>query len=353
MRPRSYDGVRLFTGNGPTFEGHFTNDTAAPSYMLLLMTRRSLVSSLVVTGAAMKMTAARAEWKPRIGILGPYTPSNVEFAKAQGYNNMILGSGPGSTLDAQKITDAQVESVKDTLKANGIHVSALQITQNHISADAGARIRENAYFQKAIELAGRLNVPYIGAMSGKDKALPFPKQIDEIARVYNEKYFPLCEKNKVRICWEPWPEGPNLATSPVGYDALFRAFSGSPYVGLQFDPSHFVRQFMDPIEVAHAYADKIYDVHLKDTEISPSALHSGGISPVNGQDWWRYRIPGLGSIPWNRFFSILQERAYQGAMSVEHEDDLYGAGDNPGPDFSEPYKVGFVMARRYLNQYVP
>jgi sugar phosphate isomerase/epimerase len=317
------------------------------------MTRRTLVSSLVVTAAAAKIKAAHTEWKPRIGVLGPYTPANVEFAKSQGYNNMILGSGPGSTLDAEKITDAQVEAVKTTLKSNSMHVSTLQVTQNHISADAAERASDIAYFQKAIELAGRLNVPYIGAMSGKNEALPFPKQIDEIARVYNEKYFPLCEKNKVRICWEPWPEGPNLATSPVGYDALFHAFSGSPYVGLQFDPSHFVRQFMDPIETARNYADKIYDVHLKDTEISPLALKSGGIKPVNGQQWWRYRIPGLGVIPWNQFFSILQERGYIGAMSVEHEDDLYGADDNPGPDFGEAYKVGFVMARRYLNQYVP
>ena len=35
-------------------------------------------------------------------------------------------------------------------------------------------------------------------------------------------------------------------------------------------------------------------------------------------------------------------------MSIEHEDDLYGSRDNPGPDFSEPYKVGFRMAKRYL-----
>ena len=64
-------------------------------------------------------------------------------------------------------------------------------------------------------------------------------------------------------------------------------------------------------------------------------------------------IPGMGSIPWPEFFSVLQSVGYDGAMSIEHEDNLYGAGDNPGPDFSEPYKVGFRMAKRYLDQYVP
>ena len=110
---------------------------------------------------------------------------------------------------------------------------------------------------------------------------------------------------------------------------------------------------MNPIQTARDFVGYIYDVHLKDTEILPAALQSGGINPPNGQPWWRYRIPGLGSIRWNEFFSVLQEVGYTGGMSVEHEDDLYGADQNPGPDFSAEYKVGFVMAKRYLSTYVP
>jgi hypothetical protein len=40
-------------------------------------------------------------------------------------------------------------------------------------------------------------------------------------------------------------------------------------------------------------------------------------------------------------------------MSVEQEDPLYGGDDNHGPDFSEDFKMGFVMAKKYLSQYVP
>ena len=40
-------------------------------------------------------------------------------------------------------------------------------------------------------------------------------------RVYTEKYFPLCQKLNVKILWEPWAGGPNIATGPVGYEALF------------------------------------------------------------------------------------------------------------------------------------
>jgi sugar phosphate isomerase/epimerase len=312
-----------------------------------------LLGSLAVAATLDAKPQKHVEWRPKLGVLGPYTPANVSFARSQGFTNMILGSSPRSTLDAASMTDSQIQEVKSTLTNAGMHVSAFQITMNHIDSNPERRARQNAYFVKAIELAGKLGVPYIGTASGKDPAKPFQEQVDEIVRVYNEKYFRACEQNHVRILWEPWPEGPNIATSPVGFAALFKGFGDSPYVGLQYDPSHLVRQFMDPIQTARDFADKIYDVHLKDTEILWPILRAGGINPVNKASWWRYRIPGMGSISWRDFFSVLQDAGYQGAMSVEQEDPLYGADNNPGPDFSEDFKMGFIMAKRYLSQYVP
>ena len=51
------------------------------------------------------------------------------------------------------------------------------------------------------------------------------QQVDEIVKVYTEKYFPVCEKNKVRILWEPYAGAPTIATGPVGWEALFKAFA--------------------------------------------------------------------------------------------------------------------------------
>lgn len=320
------------------------------------MTRRTLVGSLAASSllhAQLRRVEPPPEWKPRLGVLGPYTPANVEFAHAQGFTNMILGSSRNSTLDATTITGAQVETVKTTLAKFNMHVSALQVGNNSIAADPAERAREIDYFVKAIQLAGKLGIPYIGTQSGRDPAKRFEDQIDEIVRVYNEKYFPACQQNHVRILWEPYPEAPNLATSPVGFSALFKAFNDSPYVGLQYDPSHLVRQFMDPIQTARDFVGYIYDVHLKDTEIFWPILRAGGINPVNHARWWTYRIPGMGSISWRDFFSVLEEHGYTGAMSIEHEDPFYGADSNPGPDFSPDYQRGFTMAKRYLAQYVP
>jgi sugar phosphate isomerase/epimerase len=315
------------------------------------MTRRTLVSTLAVVAAAQAQRAPK-EWKPKLGLLGPFTEANVAFAHDEGFTNMILGASPRSSLDASTITDEKIEHVKATVAKYQMHVSALQLAQNHISADPTQRAKENDYFVKAIELAGKLGVPYIGTCSGKDTQKPFQTQVDEIVRVYNEKYFAACEKNHVKILWEGWPGGPNLAVSGAGFEALFKGFGSAPYVGLQFDPSHLVWQMMDPIQTARDFADRIYDVHLKDTEIRWDIVRRWGVFPVNRVQWWSYRLPGLGSINWSEFFGVLQRVGYTGGMSIEHEDALYGE-DHPDPDFSEDYKTGFKMAHRYLRQYVP
>src|SRR5690348_9955698 len=99
------------------------------------MTRRTLVGSLAAAAVIKGQNppahhhphAAHNEWKPLLGVLGHYTPANVEFAKAQGFNNMILSSGPHSSLDATTITDSQLQEVKSTLDKFGMHVSAFQI----------------------------------------------------------------------------------------------------------------------------------------------------------------------------------------------------------------------------------
>ena len=70
-----------------------------------------------------------------VGVLGPYTPNNVAFAKAQGFTNMILGSGPQSTLDANTLTDAQIAEIKTVLANSQMHVSALQVGGDSINPD--------------------------------------------------------------------------------------------------------------------------------------------------------------------------------------------------------------------------
>ncbi len=317
-------------------------------------TRRELLCTLPVVAAAVRRgyTAPAKSWKPKIGILCSYTEANIEFAATEGFKSLELSATPRSRLDAAVITDDAIEKVKGFISRAGLEVSVLGIAVNHTAPDAGERARINTYVGKVIELAGKMGVPYIATMSGNMPGRPFQAQIDEIVRVYNEKYFSLCQKHKVRILWEPWPEGPNLATGPIGYDALFKAFGNSPYVGIQFDASHLVRQFMDPIQCMRDYRDGIYNMHLKDTEIFWDKLKRCGIHPPDRTDWWRYRIPGYGEVKWPEVFTVLMDAGYQGSMNIEHEDETYGS-TLPDGNFTDDFKTGFRMGLRYLRQFVP
>lgn len=306
----------------------------------------------LAVGAAAPRPPRPKIWAPKLGILGRFSERNLEFARREKFASIELNVNPKSGLDAARISDAQVEGVKTVVQKSGLALLVIQSVQNHVAPEPEARQQANAYFAKVIELAGRLGVPFVSTTSGTIPGRPLEEQVTEIVRVYKDAYFPLCEKHNVRIVWEPYPGGPNVATGPVGYEALFMAFGDSPYVGIQYDPSHLVWQMMDPIQCARDFVDKIHAVHLKDAEVLWPILRKVGINPLNNARWWRFRLPGMGEVDWRAFFTVLMEAGYKGPMSIENEDAFYGF-PNRAEDFTEEFKAGFRVAHQFLRQYIP
>jgi len=310
------------------------------------LSRRTLIAAGSTALLAQAQRQRVPGWKPKLGVLASYSDANLEFIKAEGFTSMQLRADP------RKLDDSAIAAMKDKIAKAGIYISSLACDGNHIDPDPAKRQQQNQYTLASIELCGKLGIPAIGGQSGTIKGQPLSKQVDEIVKVYNEVYFNACEKNKVRILWEPYAGGPNIATGPLGWEALFRALGNGAPVGLQFDPSHLVWQFMDPVAAAREFADKIYDVHLKDTEILWHVLKRSGIQPVDNVRWWRFRIPGAGSVDWKGFFAVLEEVGYQGAMNIENEDEFYYPAYEHG-DFTEQYKRGFHTAHTFLKTLVP
>jgi sugar phosphate isomerase/epimerase len=314
--------------------------------IFVTLTRRSILAAMPVAAAAYAQRPHAPNWKPRLGVLGNYSEANLEFVKSEGFTSMQL------RLEPDGLDDNAIAAIKDKIRQSGIYISSLAVDGNHIDPDPAKRAHQNQFAAKCIELCGKLGIPNIGGQSGTIRGRPLAEQVDEIVRVYHEKYFPLCEQYHVRILWEPYAGGPNIATGPLGWEALFKAFGDSPHVGLQFDPSHLVWQFMDPIAAAREFAHKIYDVHLKDTEILWHVLRRSGIQPVDKVSWWRFRVPGYGSMDWKAFFTVLAEAGYTGAMNIENEDEFYYPAYEHG-DFTEQFKRGFRVAHEYLKTLVP
>lgn len=151
---------------------------------------------------------------------------------------------------------------------------------------------------------------------------------------------PVLEKHGGRLVIEGWPGPGALACTPEGYRALIERVP-SETIGINYDPSHLVRMGIDPIRFVEEFASRVYHVHGKDTELLAEGLYEYGTEqPATfgtnrgfGAMHWRYTIPGQGVVRWTRAFEILHDAGYQGAVSIELEDEHFNtdeAGEKAG-----------------------
>jgi sugar phosphate isomerase/epimerase len=118
----------------------------------------------------------------------------------------------------------------------------------------------------------------------------------------------------------------------------------SPNWGLNFDPSHLVWQQMDYLKPLREFAARLVHVHAKDVRVDRERLDDVGIlaTPL---EYHVPKLPGLGEIDWGRFFSILGDTGYDGAVCIEVEDRAYEST-------IETRKKALLQSARYLRQFV-
>jgi len=285
---------------------------------------------------------------PKLAIKTRYSPERLAFAASAGYEGVIVDVN--EYFDPDKLTDSQTDQVLAAARDAGVRIISIESMVNHLAPDPAERRQIRARFVRCIELAHRLGCKFVGTFSGGKPGASVDEQAKELAEVLNEQYLPVCEKLDVRIGPENYPCDENFATVPASWEKVFALVPNHRF-GLEFDPSHLVRQYIDPIQTAWDFRDRILAVHAKDTEIIQPVLAKVGI---HGQGWWRYRIPGQGLIDWPKFITVLLQAGFQGGMAVEHEDNFWDAphGD-AGPEMAQERKDGFILAARFLRQYLP
>jgi hypothetical protein len=74
--------------------------------------------------------------------------------------------------------------------------------------------------------------------------------------------------------------------------------------------------------------------------------------PWNNDQWWRFRIPGSGSVDWKAFFTVLSETGYDGAMNIENEDEFCGEPYENGI-FTAGFKRGFIVSKITFDSSLP
>ena len=287
---------------------------------------------------------------PKLAIITPYSPQKLAFATATGYEGVVIPLD--DFFDPDKLTDSQIDQIMATSRETGARIISIECMWglNHIHPDPAERQKVHARFVRCLEFAHRLGSKFCGTFSGGMPGEPVDRQVKEFAAVVNEKYMPVCERLGIGMGWENYPTKENFATVPAIWERIFELVPNR-HLGLEFDPSHLIRQYIDPVRTAWHFRDRILAGHAKDTEIIEPVLSQVGI---HGSGWWRYRIPGQGLLNWPQFITVLLQAQFQGGFAVEHEDDFWDVpSTEKEPEFPQPRKDGFILAARFLRQYLP
>ena len=222
-----------------------------------------------------------------------------------------------------------------------------------ITGDDREREIQIAQGRHALDLAAKQGIPTVQFGHRKDTRVGGRDNL-ELFRLGFEPLARYAEQVGVKIVFENYPaRGNNLAITPELWDAMFEAVP-SPALGICMDPSHLVWLGIDYLRATRDFRDRVYHAHAKDTEFLADGSYRYGIFgaqldvPVGAPaHWWRYRLPGYGVVDWPAFISTLAEIGYDGPLTIEHEDDVWGWRTD-----AERAKRGLILARQFLETYV-
>ena len=234
--------------------------------------------------------------------------------------------------------------------AAGLRLGSVDLPEweGMISPDAAKRkaaVEKNSEYVKACAALGAVN--HFLVMLPEKPDLSRQENFGYMVESFS-KLAPVMEKCKARLVIEGWPGPGALCCTPESYRAFFKECP-SKSMGINYDPSHLIRLGIDPLRFLKEFADRVYLMHAKDTEIQTEALYDYGFvlppTLLPKKSWgsmhFRYTLPGYGSMRWTDGLAILKEHGLAGAVSVEHEDGRFWEGE-------ENQKEGLAIALRFL-----
>lgn len=252
-------------------------------------------------------------------------------------------------LDVEGFDASKAAQVHELCSRVGVSLSGLGYYPNPLAANPEERALYIGHIEKVMKAANLLGLKNVNTFIGRDPT----KTIDENWPAMLDVWKPLVKKAEdlglfigIENCpmlfsRDEWPGGKNLAICPAVWQRMFHDIP-SPNFGLNYDPSHLIWQFIDPVAPIYEFKDRIHHVHAKDARVDWPKLHRVGILNL---DWHTPKLPGLGDCPWGKFFGALTDIRFCGSVCVEVEDRSFEHG-------LDDRKRSLVLSARYLRQYV-
>jgi sugar phosphate isomerase/epimerase len=256
-------------------------------------------------------------------------------------------------------SDTAVDDYLGTFAEAGVSLTGLNVNGNPLHPDAEVREKHSADLQRSIELAARLGVKRIVAMSGLpgghfgatapnwavnpwDSAyLDILDYQWDIAVEYWKEINARAAGHDVKVAIEMHPQ--NIVFNPATLIRLVER-TGATHVGAEMDPSHLFWQGIDPVAAINHLGPLVFHAAAKDTRINEACringvlddrfrrlspeeerLNIGGRYFVN--EWpknssWDFVAVGRGHDVefWRDFLAALSAVDPGMAVNIEHED---------------------------------
>jgi sugar phosphate isomerase/epimerase len=129
------------------------------------------------------------------------------------------------------------------------------------------------------------------------------------------------DENDVKFGLEVHPT--EIAYDIITSERTLASLDNHPAFGFNFDPSHFVHQFLDPVEFINVFGERIWHMHVKDSRVQLTGSNSILSSHLDFGDHrrgWDFVSPGRGDVKWDQVIRALNRVGYQGPLSIEWED---------------------------------
>ncbi len=201
----------------------------------------------------------------------------------------------------------------------GLEITEVVVQQDMVSLDENVRRDRIDLVKECIEAAHDADVSILNVFSGPAPWNPEAPKLgsdisegqawDQVIEAYSE-LAALAEAAQVHLAVEAV-----FGMLVRDYYTLHQLLTAvdSPFLSVNFDPSHLVLYRNDPAWAIRQLGGKIVHCHLKDAVGVPPPPADSFIFPLLGE----------GNVPWGPVFDALNKIAYQGYLSVEFESFKY------------------------------